>query len=91
MARHGATPEELDTLGGTFEAQIDMVASIISNIDTPLGTSDWEGPGRDAFQGEWDDTFKPALAKLNEAFGVAGKRCKTTAENTRIALGAGVG
>ncbi|MGB3733667.1 MAG: hypothetical protein WA964_01825 [Ilumatobacter sp.] len=90
-ASHGATPEELDALGSTLEAQIDVVLSMISNVDTPLNSSTWTGPGREAFQGEWDDTFKPALTKLNEAFGNAGTRCKTTAENTRLALGVPAG
>lgn len=88
-ASHAATPEELDSLGTTLEGQIELINKIISDIDRPLASVSWTGPARDAFQGEWDTNFKSALAKLNEAFGNAGKDCKNRAEGTRVVLGGG--
>jgi len=60
-----------------------------SDIDRPLASVSWTGPASDAFQSEWDTNFKSALGKLNEAFGAAGKDCKTRAEGTRAVLGRG--
>ncbi len=87
-ASHSATPDELDSLGGTLEAQVEIVNKMIADVDTPLGSIAWTGPARDAFQGEWDTNFKSALGKLNDAFSSAGKSCKDRAEGTRVVLGA---
>ncbi len=88
-ASHGATPEELDNIGMTLINQIAIVNQIIADVDSPLNNSSWVGPARDAFQSEWDGSFKSALMKLNEAFDVAGRDCKQRAEGTRMVLGAG--
>lgn len=88
-ASHGATPEELDGIGTTLISQIEIVNKIVSDVDSPLNNSTWVGPARDAFQSEWDGSFKSALTKLNEAFDVAGKDCKNRAEGTRAVLGSG--
>ena len=85
-ATHGADPEELDALSKTISSQIDVVTTMISNVDTPLTGSSWIGPAHDKFVGEWNDVFKPALSKLNESFGVASTNVKTVADNTRLAL-----
>lgn len=90
-ASHGATPEELDGIGTTLSGQIAIVNKIITDVDTPLNNSTWVGPARDSFQGEWDNSFKLALGKLNEAFELAGKDCTNRAEATRVALGAPAG
>ena len=90
-ASHGATPDELDGIGGTLINQIAIVNKIVSDVDTPLNNSTWIGPARDAFQTEWDGSFKSALTKLNEAFDVAGKDCKNRAEGTRMVLGSSGG
>lgn len=82
-ATHAATPDELEGIGVTLIAQIAIINKIVSDVDSPLNNSSWTGPARDAFQTEWDGNFKSALTKLNDAFDITGKDCKTRAEGTR--------
>jgi uncharacterized protein YukE len=88
---HAANPDELESLGSTLEAQIEVVNRIISDVDSPLRSIVWTGPAKDAFQSEWDTNFKGALGKLNDAFGAAGRDCKQRASGVRAVLGRGGG
>ena len=86
---HGANPDELEGLGSTLHAQIEIVNKIIADVDSPLNSIVWTGPAKDAFATEWETNFKGALGKLNEAFGAAGKDCKDRAVGVRAVLGNG--
>lgn len=86
---HAANPDELEGLGSTLEAQIEIVERIIAAVDSPLNSIVWTGPAKDAFKSEWDTSFKGALGKLNEAFGAAGRDCKQRATGVRAVLGTG--
>ena len=48
----------------------------------------WTGPARDQFVEDWNGSFKQALGKLNEAFGLAGRDCITMSDELRRVLGA---
>ena len=89
MTTYGANPDELSGLGSTLKAQIDAVNAMISAVDAPLGSIVWTGPARDRFTEEWNGNFKTALAKLTEAFEVAGTDCETRAEGLRTVMGVG--
>ena len=41
------------------------------SCDSALNGTTWQGPARERFAGEWNGSFKQALGKLNEAFGIA--------------------
>jgi len=86
---HAANPDELDSLGTTLQAQIEIVNRIIQDVDGPLNGIVWTGPAKDAFKSEWDTSFKSALNKLNEAFDAAGRDCKQRAVGVRAVLGVG--
>ena len=86
---HGANPDELEGLGSTLQAQIEIVNKIIADVDSPLNSIVWTGPAKDAFTSEWATNFKGALGKLNEAFDAAGKDCKDRAVGVRAVLGNG--
>ena len=43
---------------------------------------------RDRFVEDWNGSFKQALGKLNEAFGLAGRDCITMSDELRRVLGA---
>lgn len=83
----GATPEDVDAIGTTLEAQVGIVDTIKSDVDRQLNDAAWVGGKKDAFQEQWVNVFVPALNKLNVAFTDTGKDCHTIAENTRLALG----
>lgn len=84
---HSATPDDLDAIGTKLEDQVGIVDTIKGDVNRQLGNTGWTGPSRVAFEAQWNESFLPALTKLNEAFTGTGKDCHTRAENTRIALG----
>jgi uncharacterized protein YukE len=87
MSIYGANPEQLATLGRTLTNQIESIDRIIGTIDGVLGGTTWQGPARDRFGEEWNGSFKQALARLNEAFGAAGRDCVVRAEELQRVMG----
>jgi uncharacterized protein YukE len=75
MSMYGANPEQLAHLGRTLTRQIDTIQQLMSTVDGALGGTTWQGPARERFQHEWNGSFKQALARLNDAFGAAGRDC----------------
>ena len=69
--------------------QIDAITSVMSSVDGVLGGTTWQGPARERFVEEWNGSFKQALHKLNEAFGMAGKDCIARSDELRRVMGAG--
>ena len=89
MTMYGANPEELRGLGASLTAQIERIDAVTSTVDGVLNGTNWTGPARDRFVEEWNNSFKSALGKLNEAFGAAGKDCTARSEELRRVMGIG--
>lgn len=87
MSIYGANPEQLATLGRTLTNQIESIDRMIGTVDSVLGGTTWQGPARDRFGEEWNGSFKQALARLNEAFGAAGRDCVLRAEELQRVMG----
>jgi len=90
MTMYGANPEQLTTLGTTLTRQIDTIAQLMSTVDGVLAGTTWQGPARERFVEDWNGSFKQALGKLNDAFGLAGRDCVARSEELRRIMGAGV-
>ena len=75
MAIYGADPEQLAQLGRTLTQQIDVITQTVSTVDSTLAATVWHGPARQRFEQEWNQSFRQALARLNEAFGAADQDC----------------
>ena len=90
MTMYGANPEQLTTLGTTLTRQIDTIAQVMSTVDGVLAGTTWQGPARERFVEDWNGSFKQALGKLNDAFGLAGRDCVVRSEELRRIMGAGV-
>jgi uncharacterized protein YukE len=88
MTMYGANPEQLTHLGNTLNRQIDTISQVMSTVDGVLGGTAWTGPARDQFVEDWNGSFKHALGKLNEAFGLAGRDCIAMSDELRRLLGA---
>jgi uncharacterized protein YukE len=88
MSMYGANPEQLTHLGSTLNRQIDAITSVMSSVDGVLGGTTWQGPARERFVEEWNGSFKQALHKLNEAFGMAGRDCIARSDELRRVMGA---
>ena len=58
-------------------------------VDAALNGTTWQGPARERFAAEWNGSFKQALGKLNEAFGLAGKDCVVQGRRTAPVMGSG--
>ena len=87
MSMYGANPEQLANLGRTLTRQIDAIQQLMSTVDGALGGTTWQGPARERFQQEWSSSFKQALARLNEAFGAAGRDCIARSEELQRVMG----
>ncbi len=90
MTMYGANPEQLTTLGTTLTRQIDTIAQVMSTVDGVLAGTTWQGPARERFVEDWNGSFKQALGKLNDAFGLAGRDCVARSEELRRIMGVGV-
>jgi uncharacterized protein YukE len=90
MTMYGANPEQLTHLGTTLTRQIDSIGQVMAAVDSVLNTTTWQGPARDRFVEDWNGSFKQALNKLNDAFGLAGRDCIARSEELRRIMGAGV-
>ena len=90
MTMYGANPEQLTNLGTTLTRQIDNIAQLMSTVDSVLNGTTWQGPARERFVEDWNGSFKQALNKLNDAFGLAGRDCIARSAELRRIMGAGV-
>ena len=86
---YGANPEQLVNLGASLTRQIESINQVMSTVDGAINGTTWHGPARDRFVDEWNTSFKAALNKLNEAFGVAGRDCTARADELRRVMGVG--
>ncbi len=89
MTMYGANPDQLAQLGSTLSRQIETVEQMTRTVDAALDGTVWQGPARDRFGEEWNGSFKQALARLNEAFDLAGRDCVARADELRRVMGAG--
>lgn len=88
MTMYGANPEQLANLGRTLTRQIDAINQLTTQVDGVLSATTWQGPARQRFEQDWSGSFKQALARLNEAFGAAGRDCVVRAEELQRVMGA---
>jgi uncharacterized protein YukE len=87
MSMYGANPEQLSRLGQTLNQQIDAVNGVMATVNGVLSGTTWEGPARQQFEQEWNGSFRNALNKLNEAFGLAGRDCVTRSQELQRVMG----
>lgn len=90
MTMYGANPEQLTQLGTTLTRQIDTISQLMSTVDAAVNSTTWQGPARERFVEDWNGSFKQALTRLNEAFGMAGRDCIARSDELRRVMGAGV-
>ncbi len=89
MTMYGANPEQLTHLGTTLNRQIDTIAQLMATVDGVVNATTWQGPARERFVEDWNGSFKQALNRLNDAFGLAGRDCIARSEELRRIMGAG--
>lgn len=85
----GADPEQLTSLGATLARQRETVEAIVNTVSSSLANTMWSGPARQAFESEWQSSFRLALTRLGEAFDVAGRDCQMRALELRRVMGSG--
>lgn len=88
MSMYGANPEQLAGLGRQLQRQIDNIDAITSAVASALGGTTWVGPARDQFEQEWNQSFRSALGKLNQAFDAAGGDCIARSNDLMRVMGA---
>ena len=83
----GADPDQLEILGSTLARQRESVDSMLHTVTSTLNGTSWVGPARQAFEGEWNGSFRSALTRLAEAFDMAGRDCNVRAAELRRVMG----
>lgn len=89
MTMYGANPEQLANLSASLSRQIESINQVMSTVDSVINGTTWQGPTRDRFVDDWNTSFKDALGKLHEAFGMAGRDCSARADELRRVMGVG--
>lgn len=84
---YGANPEQLAALGRTMQQQIHTIESVMSAVGSMLGGTTWMGPARDQFEHDWNQTFRTALGRLNQAFDAAGGDCIARSNELQRVMG----
>ena len=90
MTMYGANPDELTALGNKLTAQVDVIATLIGDVNGVLTSTTWQGPARDRFEGEWTGSFASSLKALQDAFGAAGTECRSRAAALAQVMGASI-
>ena len=88
MTMYGANPEQLASLGRTLKQQINTIEGVMSTVTSALGGTTWTGPARDQFEQEWNQSFRTALNRLNQAFDAAGSDCIARSTDLQRVMGA---
>ena len=83
----GADPDQLEILGSTLARQRESVESMLHTVTSTLNGTSWVGPARQAFESEWNGSFRSALTRLAEAFDMAGRDCNVRAGELRRVMG----
>jgi len=84
---YGANPEQLTNLGSTLKNQVPPIDSVISTVTSVLAGTMWDGPAREQFEEEWNNTFRATLGRLKDAFEAAGTSCVTRATDLQNVMG----
>ncbi|MGB8857917.1 MAG: WXG100 family type VII secretion target [Ilumatobacteraceae bacterium] len=85
---YGAVPEQLTSLGRSLKQQITSIEQVMSTVTSALGGTTWSGPARDQFENDWNNSFRTALNKLNQAFDAAGSDCMARSTDLQRVMGA---
>jgi len=83
----GADPDQLESLGTTLCRQRESVESIVSLVTSTFAGTAWVGPARQAFESDWESSFRSALSRLSDAFDMAGRDCSARAIELRRVMG----
>ena len=89
MTMYGANPEQLANLSASLSRQIESINQVMSTVDSVINGTTWQSPTRDRFVDDWNTSFKDALGKLNQEFGMAGRDCSARADELRRVMGVG--
>lgn len=88
MVMYGAHPDQLANLGTSLKNQIQAITSVMTTVRGAIESTTWSGPAHDQFQGDWEQSFKPALERLNAAFDAAGRDCIARSQDLERVMGA---
>jgi uncharacterized protein YukE len=83
----GADPDQLTSLGQTLSRQRTDIEGLMAVVNSALASTNWNGPARQAFEQDWQSSFRTALSRLGEAFDLAGRDCLMRATELRRVMG----
>ena len=83
----GADPDQLISLGHTLSRQRADIEGLVAVVNAALASTNWSGPARQAFEQDWQASFRTALTRLGESFDLAGRDCLMRANELRRVMG----
>lgn len=81
----GQIPEDVEALAAAFDAKAGEVEVVIQTITTRLGSTNWVGSDRDAFEAAWSGEHTNNLTQLANALRETGQIANNNAQQQRTA------
>jgi len=81
----GQIPEDVEALAADFDAKAGEVETVIQTITTRLGSTNWVGADRDAFEASWSGEHTNNLTQLANALRETGVIANNNAQQQRTA------
>lgn len=81
----GQVPEDVEALAAEFETRATEVETVIQTITTRLGSTNWVGSDRDAFEASWTGEHTNNLTQLANALRETGTIANNNAQQQRTA------
>jgi WXG100 family type VII secretion target len=63
----GGDPQQMQHLAGQFRREAQTVGELQQRVSGALTSTVWTGPAADRFRQDWEGSFRPALARLQES------------------------
>ena len=63
----GGSLEQMQVLEQQFSVDAQSVGDLQRRVSAAVGNTTWTGPAAERFRTEWNGTFVPALARLQDA------------------------
>lgn len=85
MAMTGMDIEAVRTLGTQMDTNAGEIEAIVSSLTSQLEGTEWIGPDRELFMGDWQSTYVPQLTAVVTALRDTANRARANADEQETA------
>lgn len=80
MTIQGMNIEAVRELAGQMDSNADQIQTLLADLGSRLENTEWIGPDRDQFVGEWQGTFVPQLTAVANTLRDTANKARSNAE-----------